>query len=92
MGGIQHWLSHWVGADNPSGAIYLFGSGWFANAAFLSAPLVVLRKHNCHAKGCWRIGRFPVEGTAYALCRKCHPDDHKTAEEIGAIHAERNPQ
>jgi nitrite reductase/ring-hydroxylating ferredoxin subunit len=41
-----------------------------------------LRKHNCHAKGCPRIGRHAVSGTDYVVCRKHHPDDSPTAGQI----------
>ena len=32
-----------------------------------------LRKVNCHTKGCWRIGHYPLEGTPYHLRPRHHP-------------------
>jgi hypothetical protein len=40
--------------------------------SFLSVPAVLFRKHNCHVRGCWRIGHHPLG--PYLLCRKHHPD------------------
>jgi hypothetical protein len=33
-----------------------------------------LRHHNCHETWCWRLGKHPIEGTPYVVCRKHHPD------------------
>ena len=85
------WLLHWLGVDDVSGAAYAFWSGF---GSILIPPLltagpvmwVLLRKHNCHAKGCWRIGRHPVEGTGYVVCRRHHPDEKPTAAHIRERH------
>lgn len=47
-----------------------------------------LRKHNCHAKGCWRIGRHVVRGTPYITCRKHHPDGKPTVAQIASAQEE----
>ena len=81
------WLLHLIGADDVSGEWYGFWSGF---GSILIPPLltavpivwVLLRKHNCHARGCWRIGRHPVEGTGFVVCRRHHPDGKPTAADI----------
>ena len=81
-------MSHIFGLDNGSGAWYLFWSGIF-DVFVLAAGLagnayVTARKHNCHVHRCWRIGRHPVTGTAYVVCRTHHPDGHVTAAQVAA--------
>lgn len=41
-------------------------------SALLSGGIIYgfYRKVNCAQKGCWRIGRHPVEGTHYKTCPK----------------------
>lgn len=34
--------------------------------------IIFLRRHNCHARGCWRIGKFRVDGTPYMVCARHH--------------------
>lgn len=75
-------LLHVLGVDNVSGRWYGFWSGFGGDISILAAPLVLLRRHNCHTRGCWRIGRHPVEGTAFLVCRRHHPDDHPTQLDI----------
>ena len=70
---LQHWLSHWLGLDNASGALYLFWSGFFADVPILAVSITLLRKHNCHERGCMRIGRYPHPESGFVLCRKHHP-------------------
>src|ERR1700759_3334336 len=74
----------WTWHD-PDG--YNFISGPLADITLIGGAYAILRRHNCHAKGCWRIGRHPVEGTAYLVCRKHHPDESPTVEEIHAAGA-----
>lgn len=71
-----------LGITNLSGRWYGFWSGIGGDLAFVAAPLVLLRKHNCHVRWCWRIGRHPVEGTTWTVCRKHHPDTHVTAADV----------
>lgn len=74
-------MKHVLGLDN--GVWYLFWSGiFFVLVLFIGQAAnvaVTYRKHNCHVHGCWRMGRHPVEGTAYVVCRRHHPDGHVTA-------------
>ncbi len=74
---MGHWLMHYLGLDSGSGTAYLFWSGIGADAAELAIVgglISIYRRHNCHVRGCWRIGRNQVEGTAFMVCRPHHPD------------------
>jgi hypothetical protein len=73
-------IAHWIGLDNASGPIYAWWSGFFGDITILSVPFVLMRKHNCHEPWCWRIGRFPVEGTPWLKCRRHHPHDNPGSE------------
>lgn len=77
-----NWIAHWIGLTNASGPIYSFWSGWFGDLSILAVPFVLLRSKNCHAKGCPRIGRHAVEGTAFVVCRRHHPEEHQTVADI----------
>jgi hypothetical protein len=86
---VFDWLYHaarWTWHD-PDG--YNFISGPLADITLLGGAYAILRHHNCHAKGCWRIGRHQVAGTTFVVCRKHHPDPTPTAEQIQAIYASR---
>lgn len=82
-------LWHFLGHDiwHPlKGDGYQFWSGIAGTVLFSGGIYAVainnLRKHNCHVHRCWRVGRHPVEGTAYIVCRRHHPHDHVTAEQV----------
>lgn len=81
---IQHVAANWIGARNLAGSIYGFWSGWFGDLTILSLPVLYWRHKNCHAKGCPRLGRHKVDGTEFTVCRKHHPEDHKTVDDIHA--------
>lgn len=53
------WAAFWGGiaSDLPEFAIFV----------------VLWRKVNCHAKGCWRVGLHRVDGTPYITCKRHHP-------------------
>jgi hypothetical protein len=84
-----HFLVHWTGSDFGSAygqfQPYDFLSG-LAGLSIFGLLLAQLRKHNCHVHGCWRIGRHPVEGTAYTVCRHHHPEGHVTAADVRIRH------
>jgi hypothetical protein len=73
----------WTWHD-PDG--YNIVSGPVADIALLGGAYAILRRHNCHAKGCLRLGRHRVAGTDYIVCRTHHPPDMPTAEQILAEH------
>ncbi len=75
-------LAHILGLDNGSGYWYLFWSGIGSDItefAVIGALFGMLRKHNCHIRRCWRIGRVSVDGTPYVVCMRHHPDCADTA-------------
>lgn len=83
---IGHWLAHVFGLDDPAGGWNAFWSG-IGSDLISGTPLVgvaatLLRRHNCHEPGCWRIGRFPVAGTVWTVCAKHHPAGPPTHEQI----------
>ena len=71
---------------------YWFWSGLgsdFGEATIVAAVLATFRHHNCHVKGCPRIGHYEVKGTPYKVCRKHHPTmngERITAEHVAAAH------
>lgn len=70
---LWHLFLHWTGADNVSGPEYGFWSGFgsdLSEITLLVAMYALLRKHNCHQKRCWRIGRHVVNGTPW--CNRHH--------------------
>jgi len=84
-----HWLLSVTGISNESGKWYAFWSGFGANfgeVTLLAGVLAAWHRVNCHAKGCWRIGRQQVAGTTLVVCRKHHPDGKPTHEHILELH------
>jgi len=70
------WLAHVLGLDNLSGPYYGFWSGIgsdISELALFGALMGLLRKHNCHIRGCWRLGRHPIGGTTWVVCARHHP-------------------
>jgi hypothetical protein len=70
-----HWFQVHTGTVNESGPYYGFWSGFgsdLGEATIVVGIAAAWRHHNCHVKGCARIGR-PVPGTPYIACPKHHP-------------------
>ncbi len=85
---VGNWVYNavrWPWAD-PEG--YNFISGPLADITLIGGAYALLRHHNCHVTGCWRLGGHPVEGTGYSVCRKHHPHGHPTVEDIHRAHAD----
>jgi len=79
------WVEVHTGTVNESGPYYGFFSGFgsdIGEVAIIGGLVAIVRKHNCHVHNCWRIGRHPVEGTPYVVCRRHHPEGHLTAEKV----------
>ena len=79
---LRHWTAIRTGTVYPSNRpiYYNFWSGFgsdLGEATLIGAVSVgvytVVRKANCHAKKCLRIGHYPLEGTPYHLCTHHHP-------------------
>ena len=81
-----------IGVYNGNSRWYLFWGGFGSCLSELAILVVVWRKINCHAKGCYRIGLHHVEGTPYITCGKHHPthpgSGAATAEQIAQAHAD----
>lgn len=78
FGDIQHFFGFATGQGNDPQ--YLFPSGFGGILERLVELVVIggilLRRHNCHQKGCPRLGRFPaVEGNGWLYCQKHHRDN-----------------
>jgi hypothetical protein len=85
---VGNWVynaARWPWAD-PEG--YNFISGPLADITLIGGAYAILRHHNCHVTGCWRLGRHPVHGTSYVVCQRHHPHGHPTVEDIHRAHAE----
>jgi hypothetical protein len=70
-----HWFEVHTGTVNESGPYYGFWSGFgsdIGEATIVVGIAAAWRHHNCHVKGCPRIGR-PVPGTPYVACPRHHP-------------------
>lgn len=83
------WLLHVLGVDDVSGRWYGFWSGAgsdLGELAIIGGLASVARKHNCHVRRCWRVGRHPVEGTGYVVCRRHHPDGAPSREHVITRH------
>lgn len=73
----MHWLAHLFGLDNLSGPFYGFWSGVAGDVQTFTLPValyVLLRRVNCHHRGCWRIGRHHYRNGTYIYCRVHHPE------------------
>lgn len=67
------WLLHLIGVDNEAGRWYAFWSGFgsdISELAIVGAVVGGYKKHNCHQRRCWRIGRHVVDGSPY--CDRHH--------------------
>jgi hypothetical protein len=85
----MNWLPHILGIDTETGRWYAFWSGFgsdIGQVVIIGGLLSIYRKHNCHVHGCWRLGRHPVEGTAYVVCRRHHPDGPVTRNHVFDAH------
>lgn len=69
---IGTWIYHWLGLAG-TGPVYGFWSGFGSDVSeftLLGLVFGAYRKHNCHTRGCWRIGRHQVNGTPW--CNRHH--------------------
>lgn len=95
---VGHWLQVHTGIINEAGPYYGFWSGFGSDIAEFSILGAIatgiyqlIRKHNCHEPGCWRIGAHPAADGQFMLCYRHHPDLHgmkPTHELIERLHRE----
>lgn len=79
------WLTHVLALDDGSSRWYLWWSGIGADlgeVAIVVSLFAGVRRHNCHVHRCLRVGRHPVAGTTYVVCRRHHPDGAPTAADV----------
>jgi hypothetical protein len=62
-----------------------------AIASLIGSVWAYVRSVNCHVHGCLRVGRYPVAGGMFKVCRQHHPEDavrgkRHTAEFIHGAH------
>lgn len=86
-------ILRFFGIRNESGTGYAFWSGVgsdIGELAIVGALWSLVRQKNCHTHGCWRIGKHPVEGTPFTVCKHHHPgipDGDITAAHIHRLHS-----
>jgi hypothetical protein len=80
-------LLHVLGVDDVAGRWYAFWSGAGSDLGYLGIVYALWRKHNCHQRGCWRIGRHPHGG--FVLCARHHPVGAPTATHIATATEDR---
>lgn len=64
------------------GGWYAFWSGFAQGVPLFGGLYLLARKHNCHVHGCWRVGRHPVDGTSYIVCKSHHPAGATSAQDV----------
>jgi hypothetical protein len=70
---LLHWLAVHTGTVDEGGPYYGFWSGFgsdLGEVTLIGAVLGTYYKHNCHRRGCWRVGRHMVDGTPW--CNRHH--------------------
>lgn len=83
---------HFFGIDTQQSDNYDFFSGpgpVFVTILLGSGALFTLWSHlNCHVDGCPRIGKFPLAGGQYKVCRQHLPEGHPAHPAKGELTAE----
>jgi hypothetical protein len=99
---VGYWLQLHTGTINEPGPYYGFWSGFgsdleeFGILGGITAGIYQLvKKHNCHEPGCWRVGQYPAADGQFMLCYRHHPDyrgrkpTHELIERLHREHLER---
>lgn len=85
---MWHWILTVGGITNVSGKFYAFWSGVAGELGWFAAIYTIWHRKNCHARWCWRNGKFQY-GDHYVFCQKHHPvlpNKPPTADEIMQYH------
>lgn len=77
---MHPWWFHWLGGDG--GSIYDYVSGLIPDLAFLAGAYTLIRRHNCHVRGCHRVGLRVVPGTDHIVCHRHHPREQPTYSDV----------
>jgi hypothetical protein len=91
---MLHAIIHALGIDTQLSFFYAFYSGFgpFAVSVLTLALSIgtILFAVNCHVHGCLRIGKYPMVGGQFKVCRKHHSNpavkNGLTVEHIHAAH------
>lgn len=95
LGPGQHWLAIQTGTtycgSKDTAERYCYWSGFgsvfpwslLALGGVFTAVWAIVRKHNCHEPGCWRVGRVHVDDRGTISCFHHHPEGKP---ERGHIH------
>jgi hypothetical protein len=86
---VWHSILVFFGVYDEAGPGYGFWSGFgsiIVQPGIVVGIVLYLRHHNCHAKGCWRVGKIKhtQDGQEYLLCKTHHPRAELTADAIRA--------
>jgi hypothetical protein len=76
---IWHLFLHYTGSDNVSGPWYGFWSGFgsdLGELVLLGACWTLIRKHNCHVNGCWRVVTQHDPEVHAPACARHHSHRH----------------
>lgn len=91
---IAHWLWVHTGTGNEPGSYYGFWSGFGSDIGELTIVTAIFtsiahaaRVNNCEVHRCWRLGRHST-AAGHKVCRRHHPDDTLTAEQVVTAHNE----
>ena len=97
-----HWLQVHTGTVNEPGPYYGFWSGFGSDleefgilGGIAAGVYQLIKKHNCHEPGCWRVGQYPAADGQFMLCYRHHPDyqgrkpTHELIERLHREHLER---
>ncbi len=78
---VGSWLQVHTGTINESGPYYGFWSGFGSDleefgilGGIAAGVYQLVKKHNCHEPGCWRVGQYPAADGQFMLCYRHHPD------------------
>lgn len=82
---IQHWISHWMGTDGSSLALFWGGIG--SCLGYLSIVGVLVRKHQCEVGRCYRISRH-ITNAGHHVCTRHAPQGAPSAEDVRKAHEE----
>ncbi len=79
----MHRFAHWLGLDPGYWQAFWQGAGAdLGELAIIGGMINMARRHNCHVKGCFRVGRHPVEGTPWVVCARHHPTGAPTHADV----------
>ena len=76
---LLHWLAVHTGTVNEPGPYYGFWSGFGSDIGellLLGGLVQLVRHHNCHVEGCWRVKTHNDPAVHAPACKKHHSLGH----------------